>query len=156
MSTLGHERGKSRIEVLVELEPHDIVAFIRTGMIRSLVISAAKASAARMSARVSWGYAARISCSGMPSARLSTISETQIHRQTGTTEPIHLSPDVRHVLSRLDAVRRSGAGWVARCPAHEDREPSLSVGIGREGHVLLHCFAGCAFPDIVAALDEVP
>jgi hypothetical protein len=78
------------------------------------------------------------------------------HRPAGTTEPIHLSPDVRHVLSRLEAVRHSGAGWVARCPAHEDHEPSLSVGIGREGMVLLHCFAGCAFPDIVAALDEVP
>ncbi len=80
----------------------------------------------------------------------------RLHRETGMTDRIHLPRDIRHVLSQLEAVRRRGAGWVARCPAHEDREPSLSIGIGREGSVLLHCFAGCAFPAIVAALDEVP
>jgi hypothetical protein len=79
-----------------------------------------------------------------------------LHQKAAMTERIHLPRDVRHVLSRLEAVRRCGAGWVARCPAHEEREPSLSIGIGREGTVLLHCFAGCSFPDIVAALDEVP
>jgi hypothetical protein len=78
------------------------------------------------------------------------------HRAGDMSERIQLPRDIRHVLSRLDAVRRSGPGWVARCPAHEDREPSLSIGIGREGNVLLHCFAGCAFVDIIAALGEVP
>jgi hypothetical protein len=79
-----------------------------------------------------------------------------LHGERDMTEHTPLPRDVRRVLSRLEAVRRSGAGWVARCPAHEDREPSLSIGIGRAGNVLLHCFAGCAFTDIVAALGEVP
>jgi putative DNA primase/helicase len=58
------------------------------------------------------------------------------------------------VLARLERVKRSGNGWVARCPAHEDRHPSLSIGIGEDGRVLLHCHAGAACPveAIVAAL----
>lgn len=79
----------------------------------------------------------------------------RLHRGAGSIERMHPPRDIRHVLGRLEAVRRSGSGWVARCPAHEDREPSLSIGIGQEGNILLHCFAGCAFPDIIAALDEV-
>lgn len=40
--------------------------------------------------------------------------------------------------------RRTGAGrWSARCPAHSDRSPSLSIAEGRGGRVLLHCWAGC-------------
>lgn len=57
------------------------------------------------------------------------------------------------VLARLGGVRRSQRGWVARCPAHFDREPSLSIGIGAKGQVLLNCFAGCSFERIVEALD---
>lgn len=47
------------------------------------------------------------------------------------------------LLSRLKRVRPSGDGWMARCPAHDDREPSLSIAIGKDGKVLLHCHAGC-------------
>lgn len=61
------------------------------------------------------------------------------------------------VLARLDGVRRHGAQWTARCPAHDDREPSLSVTTGTRGHVLLYCHAGCAFSEIRRALrDGVP
>ena len=38
---------------------------------------------------------------------------------------------------------RAGATWVARCPAHEDRKPSLSINSGRKGKVLVHCHADC-------------
>jgi hypothetical protein len=56
---------------------------------------------------------------------------------------------VDHVLSHLQGVRRSGAGWTARCPNHDDRQASLSVKEGDDGRVLLHCFASCANADIV-------
>ena len=59
---------------------------------------------------------------------------------------------VRTVLDRLDRVRRTGNGWSARCPAHEDRDPSLSIAEGADGRVLLRCFAGCALEDVVRAL----
>jgi 5S rRNA maturation endonuclease (ribonuclease M5) len=58
----------------------------------------------------------------------------------------------------LDALRargpvtRSGEGWAARCPAHPDRDPSLSVGAGEDGRALLHCHAGCGLQEIVEAL----
>lgn len=61
------------------------------------------------------------------------------------------------LLARLDAVRpRPGGGWEARCPAHPDPGPSLSVDPGRDGRILLYCFAGCAFADVVAALGLAP
>lgn len=58
---------------------------------------------------------------------------------------------VKEFLGRLEGVRRSSGGWMARCPAHEDRNPSLSVH-EVNGTILLKCFAGCAFDEIVAAL----
>lgn len=63
---------------------------------------------------------------------------------------------IQTVLAVLEAhgcrPRQSGDGWVAHCPAHDDRNPSLSVGIGREGQVLLKCHAGCPPKSVVAAL----
>lgn len=52
--------------------------------------------------------------------------------------------------------RRSGDRWTSRCPAHEDSSPSLSVSVGAEGHWLLHCFAGCTYSDVLAAVALRP
>ncbi|MGO1851372.1 AAA family ATPase [Microbacterium sp.] len=45
------------------------------------------------------------------------------------------------------------SSWLARCPAHDDRNPSLSVRETEAGVVLLHCFAGCATADVLKAVD---
>lgn len=58
---------------------------------------------------------------------------------------------VRHLLEKLHGVKRSGAGWVARCPAHDDNRASLSIGVGDNGGTLVHCHAGCAHEAIVGA-----
>jgi putative DNA primase/helicase len=50
---------------------------------------------------------------------------------------------------RLHATR-AGGGWMARCPAHDDRHASLSIGAGDDGRVLLHCHARCT-PDAICA-----
>jgi DNA primase len=50
------------------------------------------------------------------------------------------------------SLRRYGAGWLAQCPAHADRSPSLSIREGRDGHVLMHCFAGCETREVLGAL----
>lgn len=47
--------------------------------------------------------------------------------------------------------RKVGQGWTARCPAHDDREPSLSIR-DAEGKVLVRCHAGCDQRDVIAAL----
>ena len=48
--------------------------------------------------------------------------------------------------------RKAGGGWMARCPAHDDREPSLSIRDGGDGKVLVHCHAGCDQGRVIAAL----
>lgn len=57
------------------------------------------------------------------------------------------------LLERLEGVRATGTDrWLAKCPAHEDRSPSLSIRETDDGMVLLKCFAGCGAADVVAAV----
>ena len=59
---------------------------------------------------------------------------------------------VAALLDRLQSVRQTGPGrWVARCPAHEDKKPSLAIRELDDGRVLLHDFAGCDVYSILAA-----
>jgi len=53
--------------------------------------------------------------------------------------------------SRVGCARTAGH-WAAHCPAHHDSSPSLSISLGRDGRILLHCFTGCSINDIVAAM----
>lgn len=63
------------------------------------------------------------------------------------------SAGLEKILSPLQRVRKSSTGgWTARCPAHHDRHPSLSIGIGKDGRILLKCHAGCTVESIVAAI----
>jgi len=48
--------------------------------------------------------------------------------------------------------RKSGSEWKARCPAHDDRNPSLAIREADDGRVLMYCHAGCAAENIVAVL----
>lgn len=60
---------------------------------------------------------------------------------------------VTELLARLAGVRKTGAGtWVAKCPAHSDRSPSLSIRLEQDGRVLLYCFAQCDTGDVLAAV----
>ena len=66
--------------------------------------------------------------------------------------------DIGHVLDKVEAAtgyapRRVGEGrWVARCPAHEDSHPSLSIKLAPdESRLLLYDFGGCATEDVLAA-----
>jgi hypothetical protein len=59
---------------------------------------------------------------------------------------------ISEILSRLQGVHKSGHGWMACCPAHSDRVPSLSMGEGQNGCILLKCHAGCSQENIIAAL----
>lgn len=56
-------------------------------------------------------------------------------------------------IAELLGARRTGCGrWQARCPAHDDKSPSLSISEGSDGRVLLHCHAGCTVEAMLAAL----
>ena len=54
--------------------------------------------------------------------------------------PIHYFP-----------VLRAGR-WLARCPAHSDKHPSLAIRELDDGRILAHCFAGCAVESVLAAV----
>lgn len=57
------------------------------------------------------------------------------------------------LLDRLDKVRKTGPDrWLARCPAHNDRSPSLSIRETEDGRTLVHCFTGCPVENIIAAV----
>ena len=57
------------------------------------------------------------------------------------------------ILSGCRKVKQTGpSNWIATCPAHEDRSPSMTVREFDDGRVLLHCFAGCSVESILGAL----
>lgn len=56
----------------------------------------------------------------------------------------------KRIADSLDG-HKSGSSWMARCPAHDDRTPSLSIRDAND-KVLVHCFAGCAQRDVISAL----
>lgn len=60
---------------------------------------------------------------------------------------------INEVLPKLQKVKSTKRGhWIARCPAHDDRSPSLSVSELSSGKVLIHCFTGCTYESIISAL----
>lgn len=56
------------------------------------------------------------------------------------------------ILARLSGVVHHGDWTQAQCPAHNDDRSSLSLSIGDDGRVLVKCFAGCKFADIVQTI----
>jgi hypothetical protein len=63
-----------------------------------------------------------------------------------------MTSPAQQLIARLDSARPCGNGWIAKCPAHEDRSPSLSVSEGHNGSALVHCFGGCHTSDVLAAV----
>ncbi len=60
-------------------------------------------------------------------------------------------PPLDLVLSRLDHVREVPGGFSARCPSHEDRNASLSVSVGDDDRILMHCHANCEIGEVLKA-----
>ena len=57
------------------------------------------------------------------------------------------------LVSRLHGVKDTGANkWIACCPAHDDKRPSLSITEQPDGRVLIHCFGGCGAEDVLVAV----
>lgn len=57
------------------------------------------------------------------------------------------------LLCRFDGVKQTGRDtWIAKCSAHIDRSPSLSVREAEDGRILVHCFTGCATEDVLDSI----
>ncbi len=62
--------------------------------------------------------------------------------------------NIHNILNRLEKVKQTGVNqYVACCPAHEDKSPSLSVREVADNKILIHCFAECPINDILASLN---
>ena len=89
----------------------------------------------------------------MTAAKKTDWEEAQSHTSNRLTAAAKFVPPIELVLRGLSGVRQRQPGqWSARCPAHDDRGPSLSVRETSDEAVLLHCFAGCTVHDITALL----
>ena len=65
---------------------------------------------------------------------------------------VNITSPITVMLGRLEKVTDRGGGqYSACCPAHEDKNPSLSIR-ETDDRLLLHCFAGCHSTEIVAAV----
>lgn len=68
-----------------------------------------------------------------------------------------MTAPIDNFIGRLDGVRQTGPGrYVALCPAHDDKSPSLTIRETDDGAVLIKCWSGCAFEDIVNAVGLEP
>ena len=71
-----------------------------------------------------------------------------------------MSDPVERILTALRELghepRKAGAGWCCRCPAHDDRTPSLSINAGDDGRALVNCHAGCTVDAVCGAIGLRP
>lgn len=69
----------------------------------------------------------------------------------GVDESVYMPID--DLLNRLEKVKLRGRGqWIACCPHHSDKSPSMTIRELDDGRILLHCFAGCPPNDILASI----
>ena len=67
-----------------------------------------------------------------------------------------ITTDIQDLLRHFDGVKRCSEGqYMARCPCHDDKKQSLSIGRGQKG-VVLKCQAGCDTREIIARVGLKP
>lgn len=76
---------------------------------------------------------------------------------TQVSNSFNIHPSCKDVLSALEsggyAPRKQGSGHIARCPAHDDHDPSLNIAEKKDGSALLHCFSNnCDYESILKAI----
>lgn len=75
----------------------------------------------------------------------------QIHKTIARARlPLDAGIRAKNIVGQLGGIWR-GARGECRCPAHDDRSPSLSVRLG-DTAILFHCFAGCSAIEVLRAL----
>ena len=63
--------------------------------------------------------------------------------------------DAASTAHALRGGHKVGSSWVACCPAHKDRNPSLALRDSSDGRVLMHCHAGCSQAAVIAAMKHL-
>lgn len=65
--------------------------------------------------------------------------------------------DIHNLLSRLEGVQEKSSpkhvrAFISKCPAHDDRSPSLSIALTHDDRILIHCHAGCGADAVLGAV----
>jgi putative DNA primase/helicase len=81
-----------------------------------------------------------------------SLRSTRCSTATGTSVTSAEGVSPAEVITARLTGRWSGGRGMARCPAHDDTNPSLSLANGRDGRVLVKCQAGCGQGDVIARL----
>ncbi len=83
-----------------------------------------------------------------------TSTKANPHGEVGAGGATQNNFNGNHTLiDRLDKVRQTGSGrYLALCPAHDDKSPSLAIRELDDGRILVHCFAGCDVESILGAI----
>ena len=89
----------------------------------------------------------------MTTFRQGNTATAAIVRERGSAHRV-FQEKAEIVACALGGARRSGAGWLCRCPAHDDHTPSLSLKNGEGEQLLAHCFAGCSQRNIFYELRQ--
>ena len=96
----------------------------------------------------------RAAASGAKSKRMVASALSSSSSSSSKTISSANRRELQAALDVLEGVTKSGDGFNALCPAHDDTRPSLSISLGDDGRLLAHCFADCSFEKIVAAIRE--
>ena len=62
--------------------------------------------------------------------------------------------DIARIAHSLGKSSKSSHGYMCLCPVHDDHNPSLSIAVGDDGKLLLHCFSGCDFKDVLQVIQD--
>ena len=79
-------------------------------------------------------------------------SQWRVCAEIDATKRRNQNMTLSEMLSRLQGVKGSGSQYTAKCPAHDDRHASLSIGAGDDGRILMKCHAGCSAQSVLAAM----
>jgi len=64
--------------------------------------------------------------------------------------------DIQDLLAKFNTAKKSGNGWMTKCPGHKDKTASLHITEGSSGNILMKCFAGCSFQHICDSMGIDP
>ncbi len=85
------------------------------------------------------------------------LAELQEHHAGSTTHVERKQKLTAEIIAAglLKAKRVGPSKYIASCPAHDDRTPSLSIKESHTGKILVHCFAGCSQDEVISALRNL-
>lgn len=82
-----------------------------------------------------------------------SLISSLVYGTPSTPLDLFMMANIDNLLSRLQHVRQKSSNqWVAQCPAHDDKTPSLSIKLGNSGKILIYDFGGCGALEVLESI----